>query len=105
MKDADRKRRAAHKHAKHFKQLTHRRIKRSKGLLKRSKELGELNQDLNNESGSLIKALTSKNTNTGKIMPGDFTVTIFLQRLEEKTGCREKRWFLTLGELGGTAHM
>ena len=28
--------------------------------------------------------------NTGKILPGDFTVTIVLQRLEEKTGCREK---------------
>ena len=60
VRDADRKRRAAHKHDKHFKQLAHRRLKRSKELLKRSKELGELNQELNNEAGSLIKALTSQ---------------------------------------------
>ena len=57
VRDADRKRRAAHKHAKHFKQLAHRRIKRSKELLKRSNKLGELNRYLNDESGSLIKAI------------------------------------------------
>ena len=44
VRDADRKRRAAHKHAKHFKKLAHRRLKRPKELLKRLKELGELNR-------------------------------------------------------------
>ena len=43
VRDANRKRRAPHKHAKHFKQLAHMRLKRSKELLKRSNELGELN--------------------------------------------------------------
>ena len=56
--DADRKIRAAHKHAKQFKFLAHRRLKRSKELLKRSNEHGELNRELNYEAGSLIKALT-----------------------------------------------
>ena len=58
--DADRKRRAAHKHAKHFNQLAHRRIKRSKELIKSSNELGELNRELNKEAGSLIKALVAQ---------------------------------------------
>ena len=57
IRDANRKRRASHKHAKHFKQLAHRRIKRSKELLKRSNELVELNQELKDESGSWIKVL------------------------------------------------
>ena len=61
LRGADRKRRAAHKHSKHFKQLAHRRLKMSKKILKRSKELGELNQELKDEAGSLIKALTSQN--------------------------------------------
>ena len=60
VRDADRKRRAAHKHSKDFKKLAHRRIKRSKELLKRLNELGELNRELNDEAGSLIKALTSQ---------------------------------------------
>ena len=60
VRDTDRKRRAAHKHAKHFNQLSHRRIKRSEELLKRSNELGELNRELNYEAGYLIKALTSQ---------------------------------------------
>ena len=60
VRDIDRKRRAAHKHAKHFKQLTYRRLKRSKELLKRLNELGELNLELNDEVGSLIKALTTQ---------------------------------------------
>ena len=60
VRGTDRKRRAAHKHAKQFKQLVHRRIKRSKELLKRSNEIGELDQELNDEAGSLIKALTSQ---------------------------------------------
>ena len=60
VRDANCKRRAAHKHAKHFKQLAHSLLKRSKELLKRPNELGELNRDLENESGSLIKALTSQ---------------------------------------------
>ena len=55
VRDADLKRRAAHKHAKHFKQLEHRRLKRSKEMLKRSNELGEMNRELKDESGSLIK--------------------------------------------------
>ena len=65
--DANLKRRSSHKHAKHFKQLAHRRLKRSKELpkrpkelSKRPKELGELNRELNYEAGSLIKALTSQ---------------------------------------------
>ena len=58
--DADRKRRDAHKHAKHFNQLAHRCLKRSKELLKRSNELGELNRELKDEAGSLIKALTAQ---------------------------------------------
>ena len=60
MRDADRKRRAARKHVKHFKQLAHRRLNRSKELLKRSNELGELNRYLNNEAGYLINALTAQ---------------------------------------------
>ena len=60
VRDVDRKRRAAHMHAKYCKQLAHRRPKRSKELLKRLKELGELNQDLRDEAGSLIKALTAQ---------------------------------------------
>ena len=60
MRDANRKIRVAHNHAKQFKQLEHRRLKRSKELLKRSNELGELNLDLNDEAVSLIKALTSQ---------------------------------------------
>ena len=48
MRDASFKRRAAHKHAKHFKRLTYGRLKRSKELLKISNELGGLNQELNN---------------------------------------------------------
>ena len=58
MRDSYRKRRAAHKHAKHFKQLAHRRLIRSKELLKRLNELGELNRELNDEAGSLINTLT-----------------------------------------------
>ena len=58
--DVNRKRRVAHNHAKHFKQLAHRRLKRSKDLLKWSNELGELNRELNDEYGSLIIALTSQ---------------------------------------------
>ena len=46
VRDANRKRRAAHNHSKHFKQLAHRRLKRLKELLKRSNELGELNLEL-----------------------------------------------------------
>ena len=72
-------------------------------MLKRSNELGELNQDLKDEAGSLIIALTR--TNTGKILPGDFTVTMVLQRLEEKMGYRKTGWCLTVGELGGTAYL
>ena len=60
VRDANRKRRAAHKHAKHFKQLEHMRLKRSKELLKRSNKLGELNQELNNKTGYLIKDLTTQ---------------------------------------------
>ena len=60
LRDADRKRRAAHKHAKHFKQLAHMRIKRSKEILKRSNVLGELNTELKDEAGSLIKVLTAQ---------------------------------------------
>ena len=60
MREADCKRRAAHKHDKHFKQLAHRRIKRPEELLKRSNELGELNRELKDEAGSLIKTLTSQ---------------------------------------------
>ena len=60
VRDADRKRRAAYKHAKHFKQLAHMWLKRSKELLKRSNEFGELNRELNNEAVSLIKDLTSQ---------------------------------------------
>ena len=60
VRDANRERRASHKHAKHFKQLSHRRIKRPKELLNSSNELGELNRELNDEAGSLIKALTSQ---------------------------------------------
>ena len=60
VRDANRKRRAAHKHAKHLKQLEHMRLNRSKELLKISKELGELNRELNDEAGPLIKALTSQ---------------------------------------------
>ena len=60
VRDDNRKRRAAHNHAKQFKQLAHRWLKRLKELLKRLKELRELNQELNDESGSLIKALTSQ---------------------------------------------
>ena len=67
VRDADRKIRAARKYSKHFKQLAHRRLKRSKDLLKRSNELGELNRELNDEAGSLIKALTSQKK-TGKIL-------------------------------------
>ena len=59
-RDADRNIRASHKHAKHFKQLAHRRVKRSKELLKRSNEIGELNRELNDEAGSLIKAITAQ---------------------------------------------
>ena len=39
--------RSSHKHAKHFKQLAHRRLKRPKEILKRSNELDELNRELN----------------------------------------------------------
>ena len=60
VRDANRKRRASHKHAKHLKQLSHRRLKRSKELIKRSNEPGELNRELKDESGSLVKAFTSK---------------------------------------------
>ena len=60
VRDADRKRRAAYKHAKHFKQLAHMWLKRSKELLKRSNELGEMNQELKNESVSLIKSLMAQ---------------------------------------------
>ena len=60
VRGANIKRRAAHNHAKHFKQLAHRRIKRSKELIKRWNKLVELNRELNNESGSFIKALTSQ---------------------------------------------
>ena len=59
-RDADRNIRASHKHSKHFKQLAHRRVKRSKELLKRSNEIGELNRELNDEAGSLIKAITAQ---------------------------------------------
>ena len=58
--DADHNRRVAHKHAKDFKQLAHRRLKRSKELLKRSNELCELNRELNSEASYLIKALNSQ---------------------------------------------
>ena len=60
VRDVDRKRRAAYNHAKHFKQLAHRRLKSSKELIKRSNELDELNIDLNDEAGSLIKDLSSQ---------------------------------------------
>ena len=60
VRDANLKRRASHKHAKAFKQLTHRPLKRPKEMLKSSNELGEINRELDNESGSLIKALTSQ---------------------------------------------
>ena len=60
VRDADRKIRTAPKHAKHFKELAHSRIKSSKELIKRSNEIGELNQELNDEAGSLNKALTSQ---------------------------------------------
>ena len=60
MRDADRKRRAARKHVKHFKQLAHRRLNRSKELFKRSNELGELDLELNDEAVSLIKSLNSQ---------------------------------------------
>ena len=60
VRDADLKKRDAHKHAKHFNQLTHRRLKRMKKMLKRSNDLGELNQKLKDEAGSLINALTSQ---------------------------------------------
>ena len=68
MRDANRKRRAAHKHAKLFKQLAHRRLKRPKEMIKRSNELGELNRELNDEAGSLIKALTSQEKNRGQVL-------------------------------------
>ena len=60
VRDADLKRRSAHKHVTHFKKLAHKRLKRSKELLKRSNELGELNRDLNDKAGYLIKDLTSQ---------------------------------------------
>ena len=60
VRDADRKRRAAQNHDKHSKQLAHRRLNRSKEMLKRLNEIGELNRELNDETGSLIKALTAK---------------------------------------------
>ena len=60
VRDADRRRRASHKHTKNFKQLAHRSLNRLKELLKRSNELGELNRELKNEAGYLIKALTSQ---------------------------------------------
>ena len=60
VRDANCKRRDDHNHAKHFKKLAHRRIKRSKELLKRSNELVELNRDMNDEAGSLIKDLTAQ---------------------------------------------
>ena len=59
VRDADRNIRAVHKHSKHFKHLAHRRLKRSKELIKRSDELGVLDRELNNETGSLNKALTA----------------------------------------------
>ena len=43
VRDSDRKRRSSHNHAKHFKKMAHRQLKRSKELIKRSNELGELN--------------------------------------------------------------
>ena len=60
VRDANRKRRAAHIYAKQFKKLAHRRIKRSKELIKRLNELGELNRELKYEAGSFIKALTAQ---------------------------------------------
>ena len=38
-------------------------------------------------------------------MPGDFTVTIVLQRLEEKMVCQKTGWCLTVVDLGGTARL
>ena len=60
VRDADRKRRTDRNHSKHFKQLAHRRLNRSKELLKRLNELGELNRELNDEAGYFTKALTSQ---------------------------------------------
>ena len=60
VRGVDRKRKADHKHVKHFKQLAHRWLKRSKELLKSSNELGGMNLYLNDESGFLIKALTAQ---------------------------------------------
>ena len=60
VRDANRKRRAAHKHSKHFKKLAHRQLNTSKEMLKISNELSELNQDLKDEADSLIKGLTSQ---------------------------------------------
>ena len=60
VRGADGKRRASHNHVKHFKKLAHRRLNRSKEIIKRSNELSELNQEQNDEAGSLIKSLTAQ---------------------------------------------
>ena len=60
VRDTNRKRRDDQKHAKHFKQLAHRRLKRSKELVKRLNELGELNRELKDEAGSLIEDITEQ---------------------------------------------
>ena len=103
MRDSNLKRRAAHKHTNKFKKLAHRRLKRSKELLKRNNELVELNQEMNYKAGFLINALTAQEKIEGKILLGDFTVTIVTQILEEKLVCRKTRWCLTLKKMCGTA--
>ena len=60
VRDIYRKRRAAHKYAKHFNKLAHRQINMSKELFKRSNELYELNRELNAEASYLIRALNSQ---------------------------------------------
>ena len=60
VRDANRKRSAAHKHVKHFKLLAHRWINRLKELLKISNELGELNLEIYDEADYFIKAITSQ---------------------------------------------
>ena len=104
VRDANSKRRAAHKHAKHFKELDHRRLKRSNELLKRSNEPGELNRELNDETGSLIKALTSQKQILERYCLEISQSQSFSRDLKRKRSVK-KGWFLTVGELGGTAHM
>ena len=60
VRDANRKRSAAHKHVKHFKLLAHRWLNRLKELLKISNELGELNLEIYDEADYFIKAITSQ---------------------------------------------